>query len=172
MINMFRSDGRNSSYGPLADAIRYRVQHGAYRIKRVLIVDDSKDVAHGLKEFLTNHLGLNVGVVISSGRAYHYLRRALREGKPFQLIISDVELGTRSDDGFLILTKARQLDPRIRTILTSSMASTTIHPCEHADFTLHKGKKDMLTELLLLIDRLEARFHMKEMQPLVEPPRG
>ena len=168
---MFRSDGKSSTYGPLADAIRYRVQHGAYRIKRVLIVDDSKDFAHGIKEFLAHHLGLNVGVVTSSGRAYYQLRRATHGGKPFQLIISDIDLGIRSDDGFLILRKARELDSNIRTILMSSMASTAVQPCEHADFTLHKGKQDMLTELLLLIDRLEARFHIKDVQPLVEPAR-
>jgi len=165
---MHKDAHSTSTYEALAKAIRYRVEHSQYHIKHVLIIDDARDFAHGIKEFLRHRIGLNVGVVTSSQEAYALIRSANSEGRPFQLIISDLELGADSDDGLTILKTARGLCPTVKTILMSSIATTAFQPCEHADFTLHKDTRDMLTELLLLIDRLEVSLAISSIKPKVE----
>lgn len=162
-------NGTLTSSEALAMLIRTRVRHSQYHITRILIVDDARDFAHGIKEFLRRHANLNVGVVTSSKEAYTQIKRANRANKPFQLIISDLQLGIGDDTGLKILAEARKLCPDIRTILMSSIASTSRKPYEHADFTLHKDTHDMLTNLLLLIDRLEISIAMQAMEPLTEP---
>lgn len=168
-------DPRPGSADILADAIRSKVRHHVYQIKRILIVDDSKLIAHRIKDFLHHNAGFSVNVATNSDEALALIRRANEDGKPFQLVITDMEMGMRSLTGSELLAEVRTMRPSTKTILMSSIADTALRQFEHADFTLHKDVNDMLADLLLLIDRLETsilRSKLEAHPPLAELPMG
>ncbi len=167
---MLKGGDPRNNYDVLGAAIRNRLNHNQYGIKRILIVDDSKDFAHGIKEFLHKHTGIHTESTIRTNRAIAVLRMAVEHGRPFQVVISDMQMGLKNDDGLTFLGKVKRQYPEIRTILMSSTVDTTFQPCESADFRLHKDTHDMLTHLLLLIDRLAARVERVNHQPMVEGP--
>lgn len=66
-------------------------------IKKILVVDDNEILVRSIERHLHRH-GFNVGVAFDGEVAQEMVRRAEREGAPFEVILSDIVMPVM--DGF------------------------------------------------------------------------
>lgn len=172
---------RTTVYGPLAAAIRARVESHCFKIKRILVVDDSRAVARRFKALLHEDVGFIVEVATASPgdkrpvyiKAEEIVRAAIARGEPFDLVISDTQLDTLDATGKDVIATVKRLHAEVnhhlKAILMGGAESTDSFPNGDVDAHMEKTlRHSTLIDLLLLINKLEIRLQLNGNAPLAE----
>ncbi len=121
--------------------------------KRLLIVDNEEMIRNVLKKIL-EELGYSVDLAEDNKRALAIYNNALKENKSFSAVIMDLKFINNADNN--ILNNLRELDPNIKTIISSSSYTNDQIMTKHKDCGINGviNKPFRVPELGKMLERL------------------
>jgi two-component system, sensor histidine kinase SagS len=128
-VNAIKTRVRDVAAGPqtllgVERALRERKADPALVGKRILVADDTAKVRRIITDVLRNR-GATVVSCRDGKHAIESLESAAAEGKPFDLVISDIKMPDRN--GYEVFTTARHLDANLPVILMTGFGYDPNH---------------------------------------------
>jgi CheY-like chemotaxis protein len=122
--------------------------------RRVLLMDDEETVLKVTQRLLA-HLGYDVATASNGEEAVESYRQAMQADQPFDLVILDLTV-PGGMDGREAMAQLRQMDPRVRAIVSSGSAPD-IEDYSAEGFLAAASKPYQIDELKRVIDEVVAK---------------